>query len=182
VLHPLTNERYVNMEDITGEIYRLHKDSLVVLALNPYYEGGIERIPTALRARLKTLEIPMVTDESRLYDIVLVNAPGAEKIEQKVKKLCRQTAAVCRAWEEITTSQNLYSNDRLVQNVGSELQKPDIAGNVIEAPSPRALVQAVRSILEGEDVFDAIRHHLVNTIVRDFGVTANCLINLYRTL
>jgi hypothetical protein len=139
-------------------------------------------VPTALRARLKTLEIPMVTDESRLYDIVCVNAPEAKNIERQVKKLCRQTAAVCRAWEEITTSQSLYSSDRLVQAVGTELQKPDIAGNIIEAPSPRALVQAVRSLLDGEDLFDAIRHHLVNTIVRDFGVTANCLINLYRTL
>lgn len=183
ILHPLTNERYVNLSDIIGETPYLHRDSLVVLALNPYYEGGIERVPTALRARLKTLELRMITDEATLVDIVVANVPDAQKLRKTIlKKLARVTAGIARAWEEITTNQTIYRSDRLVTAIGTELKKPDVAGNIAEAPSPRALVQAVRSIMDGEAEDAAIRNHLVKSVVRDFGVTANALFDLYNTL
>jgi hypothetical protein len=132
-------------------------------------------------ARVSPIVFNMITDEKKLTDIVLANVPEAKKIKNTtLKKLARVTAAISKAWLEIH-NQSPPSRKRLVQNIGAELKKPDFSDNIREAPSPRALVQTVRRILDGESVKDAVQT-LVLTTVRDIGLTANALANIYETL
>ena len=189
VLHTLTFGRYVNMADVTGERNMLHPESIVMLAANPDYDVDIPAVlGPPLMARLKTLNLGYIVDKDKLIEIVFANIPNASSIARDVETLSRKVSAMTKFCIGIRTSSGggsgEFASDRDVARIGASIDSagPMVKGNIVEAPSPRALVQAVESMLAGESMDDAIVHHLINTTARDLGSTANALLTAYRAV
>jgi len=183
VLHPLAAQHRVNLEEILGETYQLHPDSLVIFALNPYYGLGIDEVGTALRARFKTIMLDPITAETMLMKIVVANIPEAGEasgeIKNQIQTIIRVTTKLAKIWQNV--QQDTDDNDTSLSTIGTAIRKSEVSGGMVETPCPRAVVECVRSIIDGESFEDAIRDHLVNTVVRNFGIPARALMHVYET-
>ncbi|MEW6748338.1 MAG: AAA family ATPase [Candidatus Micrarchaeota archaeon] len=174
LFYPLVNEREVNLSDHlgVGEVYRLNPETVVVFALNPYYDGGIDRISPAMRQRLATIELEMVTDAGRLLDIVRANV-GDVNDAKSAEKICTMCASLCRVFLEQQRRSSIPATDSDAVQIKARLR--NMLLNLSEAPSPRVLVNAVRAINAGLSPGDAARQVIFNAMTTDFGETVNAL-------
>ncbi len=176
LFHPLINEREVNISDHAGpgEVYPLHKDTIVIFALNPYYgDGGIERVGQAMRQRLKTIYFPMVTEDKKLMAIVEANVSGIQAHRETVEKICKLCAGIARVY--------LESRHEAVTEVDDHRIKNELKGtmtNITEAPSPRIIVNTTKAIVAGQDAGSAVLEGIFNAITSDFGATARALMQI----
>lgn len=173
LFHPLINERVVNLSDHLGpgEIYPLHKDTIVIFALNPYYgDGGIERVGQAMRQRVKTLYLPMVVEKSKLIEIVRANVDGFEKHNSVIEKICDMCASLARVYLESRREAVTNANDQQIKSMLKSVMM-----NLNEAPSPRIIVNTIRAIVSGQNPSEAVLEGIFNSITNDFGQTAASL-------
>lgn len=180
--YSLVNERKVNLSDVlgTGEIYDLHPQTIVLLALNPYYnDGGIEKISPAMRQRLATMYFEMVTEPSKLTEIVAANLGWdrpPRSIADTVTKVIELHSAICKVYLEHQKRSLVGSNDSKTMEIKSRLKS--MLMNINEAPSPRTLVATVRAIEAGLDPATAVLQCTFNAITNDFGATARGLVTM----
>ena len=173
LFHPLINEREVNLSDHLGpgEVYSLHRDTVVIFALNPYYgDAGIETVGPAMRQRVKTLYFPMVTDADKMIQIVEANVGDIKGHRQKIESICQMCAAISRVYLESRREGTTGQDDLQIK---TQLSK--VLSTINEAPSPRIVVKTTEAILAGQPADDAVLEGIFNPITNDFGSTARAL-------
>lgn len=176
LFHPLVHERVVNLTDHLGPgaTFKLHPETLVVFALNPYYgDGGIEKVGPAMRQRLKTLYFPMVTSEEKLLEIVKANVSGLDGVLPEVTKMCEMCASICRIYLEYRRESISTPKDKTLT---SDLKA--ILPMLNEAPSPRVIVNAAKSMVAGQRPLEAIKEDIFNSIANDFGQIVQSLVTM----
>lgn len=174
LFHPVINERYVNISDHLGPgaVYKLHPETVVMFALNPYYEGGIEKIGIAMRQRLATLRFQMVTSEARLFNIVRANVGNIDSaVEPTIRKICDMCASICRIYYEYKEGGRANNSDDIM--ISADLKS--VLPMLIEAPSPRLVVNASRAILGGMKPSNATKIIIFDAIAND-DETINALV------
>jgi len=176
LLYPLINEREINLGDHLGpgEIYKLHPETIVVLALNPYYEGGgIERVSPAIRQRVATIEFEMITEASKLMDIVRANVSGLGPHEAVVQSVCEMCASLAKVFLEYKKRAVVSVTDantvRIKANLSNSIR------HINEAPSPRVVVATAEAIIAGQTPARALQQCVFNAITNDLGSTGVAL-------
>lgn len=176
LFYPIAHERELNLNGILGpgEIYQFHPETLIVFALNPYYQnGGIEKVDPAMRQRLQTVHLGMITDESKLYDIIDANVPGAEGHRELLEGICKLCAGLCRVYEAFRTKTAAENRDtELMMKI-----EPNLI-SISEAPSPRLLVRAAECIVAGQDPQRAMKENIFAAITDDLGPTVAALASI----
>ncbi|MEM5814791.1 MAG: AAA family ATPase, partial [Candidatus Aenigmatarchaeota archaeon] len=176
LFHPLVNEREVNLSDHLGpgEVYKLHPETVIIFALNPYYQdGGIEKVGPAMRQRLATIDFEMVTNADRLLEIVKANLGDLGGREDIAKRICEMSASLCRVYLEHHKRTVVAATDSASMEVKNRLRA--VLMSINEAPSPRLLVDSIRAMKGGLDPATAVLQGIFNAITNDFGATARAL-------
>jgi len=202
LIHSITNpsERTLFCDELTGESYKLHPDTLVVAALNPSYgEGGIDRLDAALRRRFATIPLDM-PDADKIVDIVKANVghpdgkspgiPDADKTvaivadtvgypDDKRLELIRCLAAIQAA---IYAARAGSHGAAPSQVVGDNRLDSETLSSIIEVPSPASIVDTVKCVLVGLPIMDSIQMNMIDTIVTDFGHARRALITYFESM
>jgi len=175
ILHPIVNERELNLTDHLGpgEVYKLHPETMVLFALNPYYDMGIDKVGQAMRQRLATIYLNMVTDEERLVQIVEANVGDLGGSRELIAKVCKMAGAIAKLYLASKKEAELSSTDADAMAVQSRIKH--ILTNINEAPSPRLVVETARAIRTGLSPAIAVQEVMFNAITSDFGQTARAL-------
>ncbi len=186
IFHPMTNDRYLDMTDITGEDWPLHPETVLFFLGNNYADvgGGIERVTTPMRRRLKPVLVFDYPNEQMLLDIVLANLPpeaAKGEIRKNLEILCKQTARMCQAWKNIIEQRTIFTDSK-VQDIGAKLTAAEISGNVLEAPSPDHLIAAGKALLRGRPLDVVIKRYIAGPLVRDFGAALNAVCEVFNIL
>jgi len=175
ILHPIVNERELNLTDHLGpgEVYKLHKETLVLFALNPYYDMGIDKVGQAMRQRLATIYLNMITEDERLVRIVEANLGDLGDRKELIAKVCKMAGAIAKLYLASKKEAELSSTDADAMAVQSRIKH--ILSNINEAPSPRLVVETARAIGAGLSPAIAVQEVMFNAITSDFGQTARAL-------
>ncbi|MFA6530510.1 MAG: AAA family ATPase [Candidatus Micrarchaeia archaeon] len=176
IFYPIAHERELNLSGILGpgEIYQFHPESLIVFALNPYYQnGGIEKVDQAMRQRLQTIHLGMISNETKLLDIVMANVPGADLHRGILEEICKLCAGLCRVFEAYRNKTAAEKRDAdLIMRIEQHLTA------INEAPSPRLLVRTAECIVAGQDPQHAMKQNIFSAITDDLGPTVTALASI----
>ena len=180
VLHTILENRKINLEEIIGESYSLHPNSMIILSGNDYQDvgGGMENLSTPLRQRLATVNFGYVTEESILRDIINANISDIPfNLNEEIGRLCRVTALFAKSFENLFEIQQ--NNE---QTIGSILANNGIVEDIIEPPSPRMVVRAVEALIAGLNIEDVLNTYISGPIARGNNrVVATALREIYKT-
>jgi MoxR-like ATPase len=173
LFHSITNERMVYCHELTGENYMLHPDTLVVAAVNPSYgEGGIDRLDPALRQRFTTIDLQMpVGDVLKAIVESNIGESDYKRYEPLIEALVKVQGEIVNALKRADKSESTATID-------PRLAEPATINSVIEAPSPRSIVDTVKQVITGLPAMVAAEVQMVNQIITDFGGPKKALLTI----
>lgn len=204
LLHPLTQERVLNLTDVlgAGEVYPLHPETMVIALLNPnYVGGGIENVGTAIRFRFGTIFFPYHSEQDKVMRIVDANMNEAVSTDALLAGAGRATlgsvpdeaefaklkidivhmcVALTQAFQENKKQGAVNASDTKAVQVKSQLGNS--VRTIEEAPAPRLIVNALRAIRAGLDPATAVEQIIFNAITNDFGATVASLKNIAKNV
>ncbi len=173
LFHSITNERMVYCHELTGENYRLHPETLVIAAVNPSYgEGGIDRLDPALRQRFATIDLQMPVGD--VLKAIVESNIGEENYERYGTLI----EALVKVQGEIVNALKRSDKSESAAAIDPRLTEPATINSVIEAPSPRSIVDTVKQVIIGLPAVLAAEVQMVNQIVTDFGGPKKALLTI----
>jgi MoxR-like ATPase len=185
ILHPLANkgERRLPMIEFTGEVYPLHKESVVICALNPdaEYGDGFSELDPALRRRFTTINLELPGNKKLFTKIVDINL-GV--LEGEPPENFEKTKSVLV--EAVLALNQSMVNYRIAEETGNDagtILDNAIEGDEIAEIKERVSVDSVIAALEfiwmGIDAKIAVTENIVHSVVERFGSAVTALENYF---
>ena len=181
ILHPLANkgERRLPMIELTGEVHPLHRDSVVVCALNPdaEYGDGFSELDPALRRRFMTINLELPNTKElfgKIVDINLGELEGSAPANFAGTKgmLIEAVLALNQTMVDYKTAEETGGD---AQSSLDEAIAGDELTEIKERISVDSVIAALEFIWMGVDPKIAVVENIVHAVVENFGSTVTAL-------
>ena len=185
LLHALANkgERMLPMVDLTGEVYKLHPETILVCALNPdaEYGTGFQEIDPALRRRFSTIYLGLPETVELYTKIVDVNLEGMKG--KGPAEFAKTKGMLIDAVIKLNFSMEAY---KAAEETGSDpttIGGADLGNCLVgikERISPDSVIAALEFIWTGVHPRIAVVENVIHSVVEEFGPTVKALENYFQ--